>query len=816
MFRLLLILTFVVILPFSSLCNESTIHFSGQVVDSVTKRGIPFVTITVKDANGKVLKRMASDADGVFQFTIANVAKGELSITSVGYNTLVKRFNAEIQGNEKFGVIGMSEAAAAVGEVVVKALKPLVKIEPDKISYNSDADPETPTLNALDMMRKVPLLTVDGDDNIKLKGAGSFKILVNGKESLLMSNNAKDALKGMPASTIKRIEVITNPSSKYSAEGVGGIINIITNRRGLEGVAGNVSLNGDTYGSYGGNVYSTVSMGRFAFLVDAGHSKNFNPTTYYNTQRYSYVPEQPYRLTQNSGDLNYKYDFNDLSSELSYEIDTFNLISASITGYFGSTTQHMSYSTVSYPSFSSVLPSLSYLSKTKSISDWGAIASNVDYQRSFSKPDKLLTISYKFDYSPNNSDNSIDIDGVVGSPSSTTKSNNKASSYENSFQVDFVNPIFTSQQYEVGAKYILRSNPSQTSYYAYNELTNEFMSNSILNNSLSYKQNVVAAYAAYTLRFKKISFKTGVRLEGAYTHALFKQVKDTSFRNNLTDVVPYATISYSLTDASSLKFSYTQRLQRPTISYLNPYINESKSLVVLYGNPSLKTEKVNTFDVNYGFYNQKFNLDLDIYARLNKSAIQPTYYTRGAKLYQTYSNTGSNNSYGGSLYTSYSPTSVLSLSLGSTVEYNTFEGNTLDGISMRNRGWIYTIYGDARWTFFKTFTMSGYGGYGSATYQLQGRYSSYSYHGFALKKSFMDKKLSFSISLVNPFISSIVSHSVNVGPEYRSESNSSTHRRYFRFALTYRFGKSEQSVKKVVRTIKNDDLKGSDKQGGAN
>ena len=218
----------------------------------------------------------------------------------------------------------MSESTSKIDQVVVQAQKQLVKVEVDKLSYNTEADPESQTSNALDMLRKVPLLTVDGEDNITLKGSSSFKILVNGKESTLMSSNPKDVLKGMPASSIKNVEVITNPSSKYSAEGVGGIINIVTAKKTLEGVMGSVNLRADSFGGFGGGFYTTAKIGKLSFSLNYGpnYNKQKESTGYSLTENYLSATD---RRTETSSLSDGDGFSNFASGDMSYEIDSLNL-----------------------------------------------------------------------------------------------------------------------------------------------------------------------------------------------------------------------------------------------------------------------------------------------------------------------------------------------------------------------------------------------------------------------------------------------------------------------------------------------------------
>ena len=167
----------------------------------------------------------------------------------------------DINGDKQpvdMGKIALSEQSTELDEVQVVAQRPLVKVEIDKLTYNAKDDPESSTSNVLDLLRKVPMVTVDGEDNIQLKGSSSFKIYMNGKPSNMITNNPSQVLKSMPANSVKDVEVITDPGAKYDAEGVGGIINIITDKRMDEGYSGSVGANGDTFGGYGGNAYLSL------------------------------------------------------------------------------------------------------------------------------------------------------------------------------------------------------------------------------------------------------------------------------------------------------------------------------------------------------------------------------------------------------------------------------------------------------------------------------------------------------------------------------------------------------------------------------
>jgi hypothetical protein len=813
MYRLLIFFLLLVgASPLSSFGDSGTTLISGKAVDSLSRKGVPFVTVTVQNSQSKILKRLASDANGSFEFSLKEDLKGEVIVSAIGYKPVKVKFAAGSKPKETLGSITMCESSAKIDQVVVQAQKQLVKIDVDKISYNTDADPESQTSNALDMLRKVPLITVDGEDNIKMKGSSNFKILVNGKESTLMSSNPKDVLKGMPASSIKNVEVITNPSSKYSAEGVGGIINIVTTKKTLEGVTGSVNLRADNIGGYGGSFYTTAKIGKLSFSLNYGPNYRKEKKSTSNTIMENFLSTTNHRTeTFSSSDGNSVSNFG--SGEMSYEIDSLNLISMSFWGYGGKWKGNPDGLTSVYDDKGNLFQQFSQVNSYKRT--YGSVSGNIDYQRSFKKPDKLFTVSYKLNYDPSGTDNEFAVTGIKNYADVQNKSKNDAASYENTFQIDFVNPITEKHQYEVGTKYIIRTNPSETNYY--NFVNTDWVEDPSRYNKLTYTQNIVAAYVGYLYKMKKVSLKTGFRLEGAYTDANSKQgvATTTPFNNNVTDVVPYFTLSYKIAESSSVKFNYTQRLQRPGIWYLNPYVDDSRPKMLSYGNPDLKTEKVNSFDVNYSYFSSKVNVEAGLSTQLNNNAIQSITSVRsdGVQV-QTYENSGINNSFGANFYGSYRPMPTLSLDFNGDVSYSVMERNGSNGEKLRNEGWVSYLGGSARWTIIKGLSLSAYGGGSTGWLQLQGKSKGYFYNGVSLRKDLLKSKMNVSISVSNPFQEYRTWKSDMKDDTFSSHSENRSLSRTISFGISYRFGKMGAMVKKAQRGINNDDVKGGGGNGG--
>ena len=312
---------------------SSSFQVKGILLDSLTQEGEPYATIKIvkKEAPAHALKMMVTDMKGQFQEKVPGTGNFVMTITSVGRSPIVKDFS--VKAGEKlvdFGTLYITDASNELGQVEIVAQKPLVKADIDKIEYNVQDDPDSKSNSVLEMLRKVPLVTVDGEDNIKVNGSSSFKVYVNGKPNNMMSNNPTEVLKSMPANSIKHIEVITNPGPKYDAEGVGGILNIVTVGAGLEGYTATFSGNASNRG-LGGGVFGTIKRGKLTVSARYNYSHNSQPRNYNSGSQYV----TPEAATENSSNIDYKGsskgsgDFQSGSMEASYDIDTLRLVSVS-------------------------------------------------------------------------------------------------------------------------------------------------------------------------------------------------------------------------------------------------------------------------------------------------------------------------------------------------------------------------------------------------------------------------------------------------------------------------------------------------------
>ena len=433
----------------------------GVLLDSLSHEGEPYATIRIflKTAPNEPVKLAVTDLDGKFNESLKDAGDYSLTITSIGKRTVMREFSlSAAQKSVDLGTLYTSEDSKVLSGVEVVAQKPLVKAEIDKISYSIEDDPDSKTNTTLEMLRKVPLVTVDAEDNIQVNGSSNFKVHVNGKPNTLMSNNPKEVLRSLPANSVKSIEVITEPGAKYDAEGIGGILNIITTEAKMQGY--NVTLGANAGNrNAGAYAYGTVQVGKFTATGNYSYNVQYAPRGYSSSGREDYTSEQ-YKYLSSNGSSKSDGNFQFGNIEASYEIDTLNLLTFSANifgGNFDSDNQSSTEMLDANRDFA-----YRYGTRGESSSGFGNVGVNVDYQHSMKRKGEYLTASYKFNNSPNNSEAETFYEDVENVPFDLydQRYDNDAHTAEHTLQLDYVNPLNEMHYIDAGAKYIFRKNAS--------------------------------------------------------------------------------------------------------------------------------------------------------------------------------------------------------------------------------------------------------------------------------------------------------------------------------------------------------------------
>ena len=709
------------------------------------------------------------------------------------------------------------------GVEVVKQ-KALVKSDIDKITYNIEDDPDSKSNTVLEMLRKVPMVTVDGEDNIQVNGSSSFKVYVNSKPNQMMSNNPKEVLKSMPASSIKRIEVITNPGPKYDAEGVGGIINIITHGKNIEGYTATFNANVNNHG-LGAGAYTTIKSGKLTMSANLNYDYNDRPRGYSGSTRKTVG-----NVSESSSDIesfswsdyhgNSKYG----SLEASYEIDTLRLLTASFDLYGGgSNGEGESSLLATSPLTGNHLYSYNMFQHSKS--SYAYIDGGIDYQRTFPVEDRLFTLSYKIGSEPDNSDSYIDyadLQAADGWESFLQRFKNQRNdgshnTTEHTFQVDYTTPFAKYHTIEMGLKYILRNNTSEDDRYEGDVFDQDYSSH------YKHRNDIMAAYLGYGLKIKKLSGRLGLRYEHTLQDVEYKLGRGDDFTKHFNDFVPSVSLGYKLGQTTNLRLGYDMRIYRPGIWYLNPYLDDSTPTNINQGNPNLDSEKSHSFSLTFSNFTPKFNINLalrygfirnsieDVVKMMRDTEIAGLKNPTGKDvLYTSYENIGHREGVNLNAYINWNASKNTRIYINSRLSYTDIN----DGGMLSNSGWELFAYGGAQQTLPKDWNISFNLFALTPNVRLQGRGSSYSNYSLSIQKSWLKKRLNLTLSATN-FLRKYKYFNYHTTDSFFEAANWSKNlSQTFSLSISYRIGELKASVKKAERSITNDDVKGGG--GGSN
>jgi outer membrane receptor protein involved in Fe transport len=780
-------------------------RISGIVIDKQTNNPVEIANVALYKINShKPIDGTITDAKGIFR--LKNIKPGwyRLTVSFLGFSPknidsiqiTDKKYNIDL------GRIIIEPNTEMLKEAVIEAEAPLIETKIDKLIYNADKDISTKGGNATDVLRKVPMLTVDLEGNVSMQGTQNIKVLINNKPSSVMASSVAEALKMIPADEIEKVEVITSPSAKYDAEGTGGIINIITKKKNVEGVSGSVYAGAGTRSS---NLFGNLNLrsGRYGTGFSLGgfgyRGKGKLETS--RTTDYSL-------LTQNGTNENLGWGpFIQWTND--YDFISKNNISSSIrVRNFRNETEGNTYNLFT----SDLFPvSSGYNNAFNSKTDGWNYDANLDYRRKFSNDDHEFSASAQITHNERNTD--YDISRTYDSPlidPYAENSLNKSTNREITFQTDYVHPFNKQITLETGAKTILRDVVSDYSYQT--RVNGYFEEDTGRNNVFDYRQQVFAGYLQGSVNLKSFGVKTGLRYERTEVDGNFRKGNTASFGNEYGNFVPSATLSYRKAGKYSFKISYTQRIQRPSMFYLNPYVNNSDPTSISYGNPYLNAEKSHAFELGNSLFKKFGSINTSIYHRFTNNAIESIRFIDTNDVYiTTYDNIGKNYSTGISIGSNIMWKKLI---LGGNLNAWYYKVKSVTENDVYNDGINYNVNMFVNLKLNQKWGIQGFGNFNGPRFSLQGKSTSFFYYNLSARYSLKGEKGGIGVGLDNFATPYIWFRNEYKGKDFVYNNSNRINFIGVRISFDYRFGKmtfSNQSKKK----IKNDDLKegGEDNQG---
>jgi len=842
--------------------RTATGRVSGTVTDAANGKPVSYATVNIINpaTNSPVNGGVAGD-DGKFVLPVpAGTYRVEISF--IGYTTQVKNdVTVTAGGNLALGNVAMAAAAQKLAEVVVTGKKPLIEERVDRTIYNADVDKTTAGGDATDVLKRVPLLSVDLDGNVSLRGSSNIRVLINNKPSTIAASSIADALKQIPADQIQTVEVITSPSAKYDAEGSGGIINIVTKQNNLRG--GSLSLNtGVGLRATNLGLNGNYSNGKFGISLGGFGRASYNqPGSFESSQTSVALADRVIpangstpaiivgragdrTTTAQSADTRRNDAFGRYTLGLTYDFNKQNSLAGSL-AYGIRNGDNYQDNLLSRTAAGTAPLAISSIRDVASTNNSNTIDASLNYTHLFETKQRELSVLTLFSRNnqTNNFTNSVfdptgPTDGASRRYVGQLGNNNDSYNEEYTGQLDYQTPTVKDQLLELGVKDIVRRVNSDYSYF-YDASQQPTAGSPSLNNSFRYRQNVAAGYATYTIGLPKgFTIKPGVRFEYTSISADFTNGTGVNTQPNIPDygvLVPSVNFSRKLENGNVVKASYNRRIQRPSLQFLNPNVQASNPLNASRGNAELGPEYTNNYEIGYSTtVKQKVNLNVTAFVRNTTDAIQTVRVPLPAELnpnniqgalLTTYLNSGVENAYGGSLFAGAN-SGKLSLNGSVDAFYAVLKNNDATSIyNSSNRGVVVNGRVFGSYDLGKSYSLQAFAFYRGQQVQLQGNQSGFGIYSLSLQKSFAEKRGSIGFGAENfftgqirirtdvatPYVDSYAYNGTNVpinGPVLSQNSTNVVHNLNFKINFSYRIGKLTVDQRPRNRKgVNNDDLK---------
>jgi outer membrane receptor for ferrienterochelin and colicin len=792
------LLLFLFLLSFADGNAQAKAGLKGQVADS-TSKPLAYVTVSLsREKAAQPLGTTYTDAKGSFSFAAVDTGIYVVTVSHAGYAPQEKtvRTGSDIAPLS----FSLHPANAILQGITVTGRRPLVEQSDDKLTYNVENDPAAKTETAIDLLRKTPFVSVDGDNNVQVNGQSNFKVLLNGRETAMFSQNVKEALKGFPGALISKIEVITSPSAKYDAEGVGGIINIITKKK-VAGYNGSLSSYYSTNNMFSENANASVKWGKLGitgyYSLSAGNRQrgaNLNETV-------AKVPSLFSRRTISGKRLSdYFYNFGNL--EVSYEMDSLNTVSAYGNLSGGRSSSMLDQEVTTQPASGTTQIS-SFDQETRNVYPTSSVG--LDYIRRFKK-NKLREFSLRMNgqFSKNNGRNNS-----VQSASSYQRfvnNNSESDNKEYTIQTDYAVSLPKGERLEIGAKAILRRASSDFESLEKYEEGVPYKINPANTNVFRYQQEVYSAYGSYNFKLRAYALRVGTRAEHTDIKGDFTS-SNTLVAQHYTNLIPNIQVTRRWSPRYTGVLSYTLRLQRPYITNLNPFRNNNDSLNIFYGNPELGPQTIHNVSLQNRFVLGKTFAGLTLTGSYSNSLImQYAEFDKASFITTTtYGNLGEEYQVSLGMNVNSAVTPKWNLGANGVGRYNSVR-STRPGLPQR-AGFSGSLFGNSSYKVTPKFTISGSGGMMRSSYTIlnSGTFQGFYQVNFGYK--FLKDKLSATINFNNFLKKDMEFRTIADNENFRTKTVFSNPYRVVFFGVTWNFGKLTENVSKK-KGVTNDDLVG--------
>lgn len=766
----------------------------GVVVDKASGSPMESAAIQVFNSSDSSLTG-GSLSDNKGEFTVTDIPKGtyNIRVSYIGYSSAVAR-NLKIDEKKEInlGTVRLEPSSEMTEEIEVVGEAPIMTIEAGKKIYDVKKDLTAKSGNVLDMLKNIPSIQVDNDGNVSLRGSGNVKILIDGKPSAMLSNGTQ-ILQNIPANMVEKVEVINNPSAKYEAEGVSGIINLVMNQDTKQtGYSGNLKVNGGTEDKYNISGSGTTKLGKFGITGSYSYwnysmpgRSSIDRTNYLSTTTPSIGQEMLWRYKGKSHYASFGAD---------YEINKFNTLSL-VANYFNYDRDISNNNTLYFYDVSNNLTS----SIVTNVQDM-RIGNNVDltltYNLKFENKEQDFTTFVNYSRRNEESPNDFKIYGVSSQPELEKKYSDYLFNFMN-FQADYVHPFSEDLKIETGLKSNMRLIDGNYTFDYFDYNTNSWMPYSNRYNDADYTDVISAFYATVSGKYKDFSYQAGVR--GEHTYLDFSIMSNSEqFNRDYIDLFPSFSLSQKIGQMNQVQLSYSRRINRPNLFLLNPFVDYFDEFTRRSGNPYLNPEYFHTAELGYTRYLPFGSVTLQGYFRNTNDDINFIAYvdTNGVS-YSRPENRGTARTFGGELVIQGGFAKWWTFNTSANY-YNTNLFND-DGVNNFDKDFnAWTVRFNTNAAIPDIFDVQLTYFYNGRQETSQGFIEPFQMMNLVLQKALFDKKIVLAMR-INDLLNQQKFRLMSSDPTFKQTIFQKVNSRAVFLTLTYNFG--ENGVTKSQRTV---------------
>ena len=790
------IVVFIISVSMQATAQTAKLKVTGKIVDNQTNIPLPYASIRMfKSADSSFVSGAITDETGGF---VVDITAGDYYalLEFIGYK---RKFLSDLKpgatnASLDLGNIKLTGSAQNLEEVTIQAEKSTMELSLDKKIFNVGKDLANAGGTAVDILTNVPSVAVDVDGNVSLRGSGNVRILIDGKPSGLVSIKGGSGLQSLQGSMIERVEIITNPSARYEAEGMGGIINIVLKKERKEGFNGSFDIITGFPANFGGAANVNYRRKNLNFFINYTMS-------YRNTPGRNYVYQELYRndstfISERDMHTSLKGQNNSARGGIDYYFNPKNVLTGAYTYRIS---KGKRFSTLKYKDFlSNINNPTGYTNRTQDETETEPNSEYaLTYKKTFERKGQEFTADVRYLDNWENSDQyyNEDIykpDGSLLVPHILQRAVNYETEKQLLFQADYVHPFSKDGKLEAGLR---SSNRNMTNDYTVTQQTGDdgWVPLPNLTNDFLYKEKINAAYGIVGHKFRKLSYQVGMRAEWTQVTTELRTTNEVNARK-YANLFPSVHVTYELAKQNAMQFSFSRRVRRPQYNDLSPFATYSDNRNYWSGNPDLNPEFTNVFEVGHIRYFGKGSITSSVYYRhTNGKIISIRRVQDNGNSYTRPENLGTEDAYGAEFTSSFVPYQWWKLD-GSVNFFRAITNGTNVDSDFKSDTYSWFVRTTSRFTLWKSTDLQLRGNYEAPQQTPQGKRKALATLDLAASRDILKNNATLTLSVLDVF-NSRKYRSIIEGSNFYAVNSSQGRRRQINLTLNYRLHQAKKKVK---------------------